>query len=59
MQGNSGKRHLILSTNEPAKIQTGESLVESNNREKLPGVKIDFKLSFDRHIKTICKKSIN
>ena len=33
MQGNSGKCHLILSTNEPAKIHIGESLIEK--REKI------------------------
>ena len=59
MQGNSGKCHLILSTSEPAQIQIGESLIESTNCEKLLGVKIDSKLSFDKHIKTICKKASN
>ena len=46
MQGNSGKCHLILSTNEPAQMQIGKSPIESTNYEKLPGVKIDSKLSF-------------
>ena len=57
MQDNSGKCHLILSTNEPAKIQIEESLTETTNCEKLLGVKIDSKLSFDKHIKTISKKA--
>ena len=57
MQGNSGKCHLILSTNEPAPIQIGESLIESNNSVKI--LKIDSKLSFDKHIKIICKKARN
>ena len=43
MQGNSGKCHLILSTNEPVQIPIGESLIESTNCEKLLGVKIDSK----------------
>ena len=38
MQGNSGKFHLILSINEPAQIQVGESLIESTKCGKL-GVK--------------------
>ena len=59
MQGNSGKCHLILSTNEPAQMQIGKSPIESTNYEKLPGVKIDSKLSFNKHIKTICKKASN
>ena len=57
MQGNSGKCHLILSANEPPKIQIGESLIESTNCEKLLGVKIDSKHSFDKQIKAICKNA--
>ena len=59
MQEYSGKCHLILSTNEPAQIQIGESLIESTNCEKLLGEKIDSKLSFDKCTKTICKKTSN
>ena len=59
MQGNSGECHLILSTNEPVQIQIAESLTESTNCVKLHGVKIDSKLSLDKHIKTICKKASN
>ena len=59
MQGNLGKWHLILRANEVAQIQIGESLIESTHCEKLFGVKIDSKLSFDKHIKTICKKASN
>ena len=59
MQENSGRYHLILSTNEPAKIQIEESLTEITNCETLLGVKIDSKLSFHKHIKTICKKASN
>ena len=57
MQRNSGKYHLILSTYEPAKVQIGESLIESTNREKLLGVKIDSEFSFDKHIKMYKMKS--
>ena len=59
MQGNSGKCHVIISTIESAQIQIGESPIESTNCEKLLGVKIDSKLSFDKHIKTIFKKASN
>ena len=50
---------MVLSRNEPSQVQIGESLIESTNCEKLIGVKIDFKLSFDKHIKAICKKVSN
>ena len=59
MQGNSGKCYQIVSANEPAKIKLGESLIKITKCEKLPGVKIDSKLSSDKHIKTICKKASN
>ena len=50
---------MILNTNEPAQIQNGESLIESSNCEKLFVVKIDSKLSFEQHIKIVCKKASN
>ena len=59
MQDNSGKRHLILSIDETVVMQVGESLIKSTNCEKLLGTKIDSKLEFDKHIKTICKKATN
>ena len=58
MQGNSGKCHQTLSTNEPAQIQIGESLIESTNCEKLLGVKIDSKLSFNKTSKQFVKKQV-
>ena len=44
MQGNSGKCYLISSTDEPADIHVGESLIKINNREKLLGIRVDSKL---------------
>ena len=57
MQRNSERGHLILSTNEPAQIQIGKSLIGSTHHENLLGTKIDSKLSFDKHVKTISKKA--
>ena len=59
MQGDSRKCHLILTTNEPAEMQVGESLIKGTKSEKLLGVKIDSKFTFDKHIKTICEKGTN
>ena len=39
--------------------KNGKSLIKSTNYEKLLRVKIDSKLSLDKHIKTICKKASN
>ena len=57
MQGKSGRCHFILSTNEPAQIQIAKSLIGSTHREKVVDVKIDSKLSYNKHIKIIWKKS--
>ena len=59
MQGDSRKCHLILTTNEPAEMQVGESLIKGTKSEKLLGVKIDSKFTFDKHIITICEKGTN
>ena len=48
MQGTVGKCHLILHNNKPVQIQIEESLIQSTNCEKLLGVKIYSKLSFDK-----------
>ena len=56
MKVNTGKCHLIVSTDEPIEIRVGESLIKNNICEKLLGVKIDNKLNFDTHVKGLCKK---
>ena len=56
MQGNSRKCYFILGKDEPAEIQVGESLSKTTKCEKLLDIKIDFKLTFDIHIKTVCEK---
>ena len=56
---NSGKCHSILSTDEPAYMQMGESLIKSASFEKLLSVKINSKPTFNKHIKTACKEASN
>ena len=55
--GNSDKCHLLVSTNEKTKINTGEFSIEKSDCEKLLGVKIDNKLTFDCHVSDMCKKA--
>ena len=57
MKGNTGKCHLIVSTDEPIEIRVGESLVKSSTCEKFLGIKIDNKLHFHTHVKGLCKKA--
>ena len=50
---------MIFSTDEFAEIQVKGSLIKSINFEKRLGTKIDFKATFDKHIKTVCQKARN
>ena len=59
MKGNADKCHLIMSTKDTPKIQVGESLIETSNCEKLLGVNIDSKLTFDTHVNVLCRKANN
>ena len=55
--GNSDKCHLLVSSNEKTKINIGEFSIEKSDCEKLLGVKIDNKLTFDCHVSDMCKKA--
>ena len=56
-KGNPDKCHLFVSTNEKTKISIGEFSIGNSDCEKLLGVKIDNKLTFDCHISDMCKKA--
>ena len=56
-KGNPDKCHLLVSTNEKIKINIGDFSIENSDCEKLLGVKIDNKLTFDYHVSDICKKA--
>ena len=56
-KSNPDKCHLIVSTNEKRKINMGEFSIENSGSEKLSGVKIDYKLTFDCRVSDICKKA--
>ena len=59
MKGNTDKCHLIMSTNNNPEIQVGDSLIKASDCEKLLGLKIDYKLNFDNHVNSLCKKASN
>ena len=59
MKGNTEKCHLIMSTDQSVNFQLGGSLIERSDCEKMLGVKIDYKLNFDKHVKTLCSKANN
>ena len=56
-KGNPDKCHLLVSTNEKIKINIGDFSIENSDCEKLLGVKIDNKLTFDYHVSDMCKKA--
>ena len=58
MKGNTEKSHLIISTDQSANIKLDGSLIESDC-EKMLVVKIDYKLNFDKYVKTLCSKANN
>ena len=57
MKANADKCHLLVTrdTDETAKI--GEFDVKNSREEKLLGVKIDIKLSFENHVSSLCQKA--
>ena len=56
MKGNTEKCYLMLSTRDSNKIETGNSLVKGSLSEKLLGVKFNHNLTFNKHVKSLCKK---
>ena len=56
-KANASKCNFFLSPYKPVTIKIKESAIESSNSEKLLGVTIDSKLSFDDHITILCHKA--
>ena len=59
MKGKTGKCYFIVCTNNSQEIQVRESLIKRSNCEKLLGVNIDYKLTFDNHVNNLSKKANN
>ena len=54
---NSDKSHLISSSNdENKKTELNGEVINNTQIQKLLGVHTDYKLKFDTHIETLCKK---
>ena len=49
--------HVLLSTNENLLVNIGTAQIQNSSSEKLLGTKIDSKLNFKDHIRSICKKA--
>ena len=59
MKGNTDKCHLIMSTINKPELEVADSLIKTSTCEKLLDVKIDYKLIFDNHVTSLCKKANN
>ena len=57
LTSNPEKYHLLVSTNEKMHLNVGEIEISNSKCEKLLGIKIDSKLLFDGHVKSLCKKA--
>ena len=56
MKANPEKKHLLLSLKTPKKVYFGGALVGSSSTKKLFQIQIDFDLTFDENISSICNK---
>ena len=57
MKVNHDKCHLLLSTQEEANIQIGNTTIKCSNSKKLLGIVLDNKLKLDKHVESICQKA--
>ena len=55
-QANASKCHVLLRTDQYVQVKIGTTQIENSSSEKLLGVTIDIKLSFEKHIKQIYTK---
>ena len=56
-QGNESKCHVLLSTDKQVHVNIGTAQIENTQNEKLLGITIDSKPSFDKHIQQICSRA--
>ena len=57
MKENEDKGHVMLSSQDSVHVSIGTVQIENSKCPKLLGINIDSKVTFEDHIKRICKKS--
>ena len=57
LKANASRCHLLISSGENVHVNIGTSLIKKSDCEKLLGIDIDCKLSFENHSNQICSKA--
>ena len=57
MKANADKYHFLVTGNYEVSANINELEIESSKKEKLLGISIDIRLSFEHHITSLCKKA--
>ena len=57
LKANPDKYRLLFSTNKKRHLNIGEIEISNSKCEKFLGIKIDSKLMFGSHVKSLCKKA--
>ena len=57
MVTNAGKCHLLTSTSEEVSVKIENEIIKNSLQEKLLGIVVDNRLTFEPHVKNLCKKA--
>ena len=57
MKTNADECHLLVNSKDKVCTKIGSCNIESSEQQKLLGVLIDNKLTFDKHINNLCAKA--
>ena len=56
MVGNADKCHLLISSSEEVSVKIENEIIKNSLQKKLLGIVIDSRLTFEPHVRNLCKK---